>query len=58
MIMLASADVMKPMVMAVEIPVVDQPVASAIGLRKTGSEKIAPMARQPITAPAATMIQR
>ena len=44
--------------MALEMPVRDQPVASDIGGRKTASENIAPMATQPIRAPAATMTQR
>ncbi|WP_306715457.1 hypothetical protein [Burkholderia dolosa] len=49
---------MKPSVIAAEMPVIDQPVSRAIGRRNTGSENIAPIATQPITPPAATMIQR
>ena len=44
--------------MAVEMPVTDQPVAFAIGCRKTGSENIAPIATQPNRPPAATITQR
>ena len=52
----------KPMVtntivMALEMPVRDQPVASDIGARKTASENTAPMAMHPISAPAATTTQ-
>ena len=43
--------------MAVEMPARDQPVASDIGCRNTASENIAPMATQPISAPAATTTQ-
>ncbi len=46
------------MVMALEMPVRDQPVVCAIGVRKTGSENIAPMATQPSSPPAATITQR
>lgn len=46
------------MVIAAEIPVRDQPVASAIGVSSTGSENIAPIATQPITPPAATITHR
>jgi hypothetical protein len=48
---------MKPMVIAPEMPARDQPVSSAIGCRKTGSAKIAPIATQVIAAPAATITQ-
>ncbi len=48
----------KPMVMAVEMPVTDQPVSCEMGSRKTGSENIAPMATQPRRPPAATITQR
>ena len=47
----------KSIVIAVEMPVRDQPVASDIGCRKTASEKRQPMATQPIRAPAATTTQ-
>ena len=56
--MLPSAMARKPMVMAVEMPVSDQPVAFDMGSRNTGSENIAPMATQPRTPPAATITQR
>jgi hypothetical protein len=46
------------MVMAADMPVVDQPVLAAIGRSSTGSENIAPSAMQPITAPAATIVHR
>jgi hypothetical protein len=45
------------MVMAFEIPVRDQPVASDIGCRNTASQNTVPMASHPISAPAATTIQ-
>ena len=41
-----------------KIPVVDHAVSCAIGRRNTGSEKSPPIATQPSTPPAATMIQR
>ena len=41
-----------------EIAVRDQPVAADIGCRNTGREKIAPIATQPMNAPAATITQR
>ena len=47
-----------PIVMALEMPVRDQPVVSAMGFNKTGSEKTDPMATQPMMPPAATMTQR
>ena len=56
--MLAAAMARKPIVMAVEIPVTDQPVSWAIGRRKTGSENMAPIATQPSNPPAATITQR
>ena len=56
--MLASAIATKPMVIAVETPVIDHPVSSAIGRRNTGSENIAPIATQPSRPPAATITQR
>jgi hypothetical protein len=46
---------MKLSVMALEMPARDQPVAVAIGSRKTASENIAPMATQVISAPAPTI---
>ncbi len=54
----AAPIVRKPKVIAAEMPVTDQPVSSAIGRRKTGSENIAPKATQPSRPPAATMTQR
>src|SRR6516165_6409789 len=45
-------------VIASEISAHDQPVAADIGCRKTGREKIEPIATQPIKAPAATITQR
>ena len=56
--MLAKAMARKPMVMALDTPVTDQPVVSAIGRRRTGSENIEPIATQPIRPPAATITQR
>jgi hypothetical protein len=44
-------------VMAVEMPVRDQPVSTDIGWRNTASENIAPMLTQVMSAPAATMTQ-
>ena len=49
--------VMNTIVMAVDMPVRDQPVASDMGCRNTASEKVVPMATQPIKAPAATTTQ-
>ena len=48
----------KPMVMALEMPARDQPVSADMGWRKTASENMAPMATQPISAPAPTITQR
>ena len=53
--MLATASARKPIVIAVETPVADQPVSSAMGLSRTGSENIAPIATQPSRPPAATI---
>jgi hypothetical protein len=47
-----------PSVIALDMPVRDQPVACDIGCRNTGNENIAPIATQPISPPAATMTQR
>jgi len=44
-------------VMALDTPVRDQPVASAIGCRNTASENTAPIATHPSTPPAATTTQ-
>ena len=55
---LAMPIVMKLIVIANEISVPDQPVASDIGCRKTGNEKIEPIATQPMNAPAATITHR
>src|SRR3954447_21897454 len=48
----------KLIVIAPEIAVRDHPVACVIGCRNTGSEKIEPIATQPMNAPAATITQR
>jgi hypothetical protein len=40
------------------MPLTDQPVSCDIGLRKTGSENIAPIATQPKRPPAATITHR
>ena len=56
--MLAKASARKPIVIAVETPVTDQPVSSEMGLSRTGSENIAPIATQPRRPPAATITQR
>ena len=56
--MLVNAIARKPIVMALDTPVTDQPVSRAIGCRKTGSENMPPMATQPNTPPAATITQR
>jgi hypothetical protein len=55
---LAMPIVTKSSVIASEIAVRDQPVATDIGCRNTGSEKIEPIATQPMNAPAATITQR
>src|ERR1700733_4385854 len=55
---LAMPIVMKSNVIANEIAVRDHPVATDIGCRNTGSEKIEPIATQPMNAPAATITQR
>ena len=47
-----------PMVMALEMSVRDQPVASTIGVMKIGRANMAPMAMQPRKPPAATITQR
>ena len=47
----------KSSVIAVEMPARDQPVSADIGSRKTASENIAPIATQPISAPAPTITQ-
>src|SRR5689334_18481800 len=57
-IMLVNAIARKPMVMALEMPVTDQPVSRAIGCKNTGSENIPPIATQPSRPPAATITQR
>ncbi len=56
--MLASAMAIKPIVMALDTPVTDQPVSREIGKRKTGNENMAPIATQPSKPPAATITQR
>ena len=56
--MLANAMARKPMVMALDTPVTDQPVSREMGRRKTGSENMAPIATQPSRPPAATITQR
>ena len=55
---LAIPIVTKSSVIANEIAVRDQPVATDIGCRNTGSEKIEPIATHPMNAPAATITQR
>ena len=57
-IMLVNAIARKPMVMAPETPVTDQPVSRAIGCSRTGSENMPPIATQPSSPPAATITQR
>ena len=56
--MLPTAMARKPKVMALDMPVIDQPVSREMGRRKTGSENMAPMATQPKTPPAATITHR
>ena len=56
--MLAGAMARKPMVMAVDTPVTDQPVSFEMGRRKTGRENMAPIATQPSRPPAATITHR
>jgi hypothetical protein len=56
--MLATAMATKPIVMAPDTPVTDQPVSREMGKRKTGSENMAPMATQLSKPPAATITQR
>ncbi len=56
--MLPNAIARKPIVMALDTPVTDQPVSRAMGLSRTGKENIEPMATQPRRPPAATMTQR
>jgi hypothetical protein len=56
--MLAAAMARKPIVIAVDMPVTDQPVSCDIGRRKTGNENMAPIATQPKRPPAATITQR
>ena len=56
--MLPNAIARKPIVMALDTPVTDQPVSREIGKRNTGSENIAPIATQPSKPPAATITQR
>ena len=57
-IMLVNAMARKPIVMALDTPVTDQPVSCVMGRRKTGNENMPPMATQPNTPPAATITQR
>ena len=56
--MLPKAMARKAIVIAAETPVIDQPVAAAIGRRKIGSANSAPKATQPSRPPAATITQR
>ena len=56
--MLPNAMARKPMVMALDTPVTDQPVSRAMGCSRTGSENIAPIATQPKRPPAATITHR
>jgi hypothetical protein len=53
--MLAKAMARNPTVMAVDTPVTDQPVSTAMGRRRTGSENIDPIATQPRRPPASTI---
>jgi hypothetical protein len=48
----------KPIVIASDMPVRDQPVATLMGIRNTGNANIAPTATQPRRAPEATITQR
>ncbi len=57
-IMLVQAIARKPIVMALDTPVTDQPVSRAIGCRNTGNENMPPIATQPSKPPAATITQR
>jgi hypothetical protein len=57
-IMLVQAIARKPIVIALDMPVTDQPVSRAIGCRNTGSENMPPIATQPSKPPAATITQR
>ena len=56
--MLAKAMARKPMVIALDTPVTDQPVSAVIGRKRTGSENMEPIATQPKRPPAATITQR
>ena len=56
--MLPNAMARKPMVMALDTPVTDQPVSRAMGCSRTGSENMAPIATQPKRPPAATITHR
>jgi hypothetical protein len=56
--MLANAMAMKAIVIALDTPATDHPVACEIGKRNTGSENMAPIATQPSNPPAATITQR
>src|SRR3984957_19779693 len=56
--MLPNAMARKPMVMALDPPVTDQPVSLAIGCSRTGRENIDPIATQPKRPPAATITHR
>ena len=56
--MLPNARARKAKVMALDTPVMDQPVSCEMGRRKTGSENMAPIATQPKRPPAATITQR
>src|SRR5690349_5253362 len=48
----------KLIVMANEIPAIDQPVSFDMGSANTASENMAPTATQPMRPPSATMTQR
>ena len=56
--MLPNAMARKPIVMALDTPVTDQPVSRAMGCSRTGSENIDPIATQPRRPPAATITHR
>ncbi len=56
--MLPNAMARKPMVIALDTPVTDQPVSRAMGCSRTGSENSDPIATQPRRPPAATITHR
>src|SRR6266702_1954586 len=56
--MLVKAIARKPIVIALEMPVTDQPVSCVMGCKNTGNENMPPIATQPSKPPAATITQR